>query len=48
VIEVNDNPNIEVGIEDIIEGYSLYERVAEDLARRIEEKRETAASVKAR
>ena len=39
VIEVNDNPNIEAGIEDTVEGSLLYDRLAEDLARRIEHER---------
>lgn len=46
VIEVNDNPNIDAGVEDIVEGERLYERLAEDLARRIEQDRINMASEK--
>lgn len=45
VIEVNDNPNIDAGVEDIIDGERLYDRIAEDLARRIEQERIHVASV---
>lgn len=36
VIEVNDNPNIDAGIEDAALGMELYRRVARSLRRRIE------------
>ena len=39
VIEVNDNPNIDADVEDIVEGERLYNRIAEDFARRIEQER---------
>jgi glutathione synthase/RimK-type ligase-like ATP-grasp enzyme len=45
VIEVNDNPNIDADVEDIIEGERLYDRLAEDLARRIEAERSHLALV---
>lgn len=45
VIEVNDNPNIDADVEDIIEGEQLYDRLAEDLARRIEAERSHLALV---
>jgi len=46
VIEVNDNPNIDAGIEDVIEGATLYDRLAEDFARRIELERVSPAAVR--
>lgn len=48
VIEVNDNPNIDAGVEDIIEGERLYDRIAEDLIRRIEQERVQVSTVKIR
>jgi glutathione synthase/RimK-type ligase-like ATP-grasp enzyme len=36
VMEVNDNPNVESGVEDAILGPELYRRILEDLVRRIE------------
>ena len=39
VIEVNDNPNIDHGIEDIIEGDRIYDRIALSLLHRIERER---------
>ena len=45
VIEVNDNPNIDADVEDIIDGERLYDRLAEDLARRIEAERSHLAMV---
>jgi len=45
VIEVNDNPNIDADVEDIIDGERLYDRLAEDLARRIEAERSHLALV---
>lgn len=39
VIEVNDTPNIEAGIDDTVEGSPLYDRLAKDLVRRIEHHR---------
>jgi glutathione synthase/RimK-type ligase-like ATP-grasp enzyme len=39
VIEVNDNPNVETGIEDAALGMELYRRVARSFRRRIEQAR---------
>ncbi|GIX35327.1 MAG: hypothetical protein KatS3mg126_1106 [Lysobacteraceae bacterium] len=39
VIEVNDNPNIDAGIEDAFLGPELYRRVMEEFLRRLERKR---------
>jgi glutathione synthase/RimK-type ligase-like ATP-grasp enzyme len=39
VMEVNENPNIEAGVEDAVLGDRLYETIIEDLVRRIEAKR---------
>lgn len=39
VIEVNDNPNIDDGVEDLYLGSKLYDLIAEDFIRRIELKR---------
>lgn len=39
VIEINDNPNIDVGVEDAILGEELYHHIIHDFVRRIEEKR---------
>lgn len=39
VIEVNDNPNLEAGVEDAILGEALYRRILEEFARRIEQPR---------
>lgn len=36
VIEVNDNPNIDHGVEDVVLGDALYRRVMEDVLRRLE------------
>jgi glutathione synthase/RimK-type ligase-like ATP-grasp enzyme len=36
VIEVNDNPNIDTGIEDRVAGEGLYRAVIEELVRRID------------
>ena len=37
VIEVNDNPNVDEGVEDGVLGGALYERIMQSLVRRIEE-----------
>jgi glutathione synthase/RimK-type ligase-like ATP-grasp enzyme len=42
VIEVNDNPNIDEGIEDAAEGRALYDRLAESFLRRVEQRTERA------
>ena len=39
VIEINDNPNIDGGIEDAILGDFLYERILRDFADRVEANR---------
>jgi len=39
VIEVNDNPNVDTGVEDGILGIELYRRILQELARRIEQRR---------
>jgi glutathione synthase/RimK-type ligase-like ATP-grasp enzyme len=39
VIEINDNPNLEVGVEDAVLKDELYRRVLGDLVRRIETRR---------
>jgi hypothetical protein len=36
LIEVNDNPNLDVGIEDSVLGDELYRIVLRDLVRRVE------------
>ncbi len=40
VIEINDNPNIDSGIEDKVLGEELYRRIIVDFIRRIEERHE--------
>lgn len=39
VIEINDNPNIDVNVEDAIAGMDLYHNIIHEFVRRIEEKR---------
>jgi len=39
IIEVNDNPNIDWGIEDAYLGEDLYRRVMGEFLRRLERKR---------
>lgn len=39
VIEVNDNPNVEAGVEDGVLGAELYERIMASLIERIEQRR---------
>jgi len=39
VIEVNDNPNIDAGVEDKVLGPQLYERLMEEFQRRLEARR---------
>lgn len=39
VIEINDNPNLDSDVEDLILGDDLYEKIIFDFIRRIEEKR---------
>jgi glutathione synthase/RimK-type ligase-like ATP-grasp enzyme len=38
VIEINDNPNLELGVEDAVLKDELYRRVLGDLVRRIEQR----------
>ena len=42
VVEVNDNPNIDAGVEDVVLGDALYERIVRDFLRRIREAAATA------
>jgi len=39
VIEINDNPNIDDGVEDAIAGMDLYHNIMHEFVRRIEEKK---------
>ena len=39
VIEVNDNPNVDEGVEDGVLGNALYEKIMQSLVRRIEDRR---------
>jgi glutathione synthase/RimK-type ligase-like ATP-grasp enzyme len=39
VIEVNDNPNLDAGIEDHVEGEALYRKIAMFFRERIESQR---------
>jgi len=39
VIEVNDNPSIESGVEDLYLGQELYNQILQEFVRRIEAKR---------
>jgi glutathione synthase/RimK-type ligase-like ATP-grasp enzyme len=39
IIEVNDNPSIESGVEDAYLGEDLYRRIMEEFVRRLERKR---------
>ena len=39
VIEVNDNPSVESGVEDKYLGFELYHLIMEDFLRRLEEQR---------
>ena len=45
VIEVNDNPNIDHGIEDLVEGFDLYLKVMRFIKTRIEMGRNIARFV---
>ena len=44
VIEVNDNPNIDAGIEDSVLGAALYDRLMEVFARRMEARRQARSA----
>ena len=39
VIEINDNPSIDAGVEDDYLGEDLYRRIMEEFLRRLERKR---------
>ena len=39
VIEMNDNPSIDAGVEDAYLGEDLYRRIMEEFLRRMERKR---------
>ena len=39
IIEVNDNPSIDAGVEDAYLGEDLYRRIMEEFLRRLERKR---------
>ena len=39
IIEINDNPNIDHGVEDAILGFKLYETIIQDLFDRIDRER---------
>ncbi len=43
VIEVNDNPNLDAGIEDMVLGDALYRMVLEEFVRRLDLRRDVAA-----
>jgi hypothetical protein len=45
VIEINDNPNLEVGVEDAVLKDELYRGVLADLVRRIELRRRQGSVV---
>jgi len=38
VIEVNDNPNIDAGVEDMVLGHNLYQRIMQEFAKRLEKR----------
>jgi len=42
VIEVNDNPSLESGVEDVVMGNALYQQIMREFIRRIELRRRTA------
>ncbi|HCO59649.1 MAG TPA: RimK family alpha-L-glutamate ligase, partial [Porticoccaceae bacterium] len=43
VIEVNDNPNLDVGVEDLVLKDCLYQMVIEEFVRRLDRQQEKAA-----
>jgi len=45
VIEVNDNPNIDFGVEDAVEGYDLYKRIMSHFFNNIEYERNSTRYV---
>ena len=44
IIEVNDNPNIDAGIEDVFLGFELYRQIMQEFLRRLELKRQGNAT----
>lgn len=48
VIEVNDNPNIDVGVEDAVLGMELYRRIVREIVRRLETRTAGPAGAQAR
>ncbi|WP_251976662.1 RimK family protein [Salinicola avicenniae] len=48
VIEVNDNPNLDVGVEDVVLKDALYERVMQVFLARMERQRNTPATARQR
>ena len=38
IIEINDNPSIDSGVEDLLLGDELYHIIMRDFARRLDEK----------
>ena len=43
VIEVNDNPNIDLGVEDVVLKDRLYEMIMGEFARRLDHQLEKAS-----
>ena len=46
IIEVNDNPNIDAGVEDVYLGFELYRLIMKEFLRRLELKRQGKATKK--
>ena len=46
IIEINDNPNVDSGVEDKYLGMQLYERLANEFLRRLELRTESVASAR--
>jgi glutathione synthase/RimK-type ligase-like ATP-grasp enzyme len=44
VIEVNDNPNLESGVEDAVSGFDIYRSILTEIIRRIEKPRDISAN----
>jgi glutathione synthase/RimK-type ligase-like ATP-grasp enzyme len=44
IIEVNDNPNIDAGVEDVYLGFELYRQIMQEFLRRLELKRQGNAT----
>ena len=45
VVEVNDNPNIDAGIEDLVLGDRLYDQIIDSFSRRIEITKKTLQKI---